>query len=833
MSQPAAVEESAPSNRWPAATTLDRPRGWRRAIFAWTALFAVLVARHADILWMPPYEDQAGGLWAEAEYLVDHHFDYLALRYDVQHYNEPGRGVRSYMVSVLPTLVAVVMRCAPTREMGFLVAHLATLASVAGIGYGVFLLLRSISAWTACLAVAAMLTTPLMEVQAEMLGMDVPTALCAVLTLVAFQRERYGLASLAGTLAFLCKPTGTLATAAVIGCLGLNALLGPAPVRGRARRGLLLNVAALMLQIGLFAWGDPLPELRSSIPWPKWLTLPYGLIWFPDAILVTAVAGAGAAWHWCRDCGGMGRRSGVWAAVKELVRNRCDEPVLLFCWLMISGMFVAMSRWIVIPRYYTAALPFVYLALTIAGAALFPRRRLLNGLLAAVTIINLANREGQFFPDMHRVAAEDFTGDAVLSVHSCAFQERSREYLVEQRSLLAIYGELQRQCASQPLLAPSPYAQLASHPRFGYVDRPLETHSADNFGAALDAFIRLQSEAREHGPSRQPVLWRAGISRVTLPPPAPGDRTIARGQPPDEIECYLKNVAALPADDAQLTAWYLDATWDDSFAARRAIERVQSLALLGLEGRALDEVQRALRTRPLAASVRDSELGLIDIRQRLALGQRLTHSARLFPGLAEHDARLAAVLASFDLLYTPVPPPAVQDLSTPDGRLMFAVLDEQSPLPADASAWDRALRRLTAHDFAAARALFEEVSRTSDEGRRADVAKIVLAVLDIWRGDVATAEQSLAQIAQPQFVPEREYLLAHIAWQRGDLDATVRLAAEAMSRESPALAALGGLAWARRRDHEAAQRFFLAAQRPGFGDPHISDLLVRLETLRQ
>lgn len=821
---------------------VGRPRisaaaAWPRTVIqtiAGTAiLFVALVLRHADVLWLPPYEDQAAGLWAEAEYLVDHNFDYRALRYDEAHFNSPGRGARSYMVSVLPTLTALVMKFAPSREACFFIAHLATLAWVAGLGSGVFVLLRPFSLWTAGLTAAALLTTPLMEVQAEMLGMDAPVALCAVLTLVCLLRERFVLAALTGSLAFLCKPTGSLATAAVIGCL-IARSLWEAPSRRRAMLGVAVNCGALLLQIALFLWGDPLPELRTSIPWPRWLTLPHGLIWFPDAIIVTALAGLATAWHCCRqgttapqDANSNRGFLPAWAA--RLFR----EPLLLFSWLMVAGMFVSMARWIVIPRYYTAALPFVYLTLSTSLASAAPQRRLLHGLLLAVTLVNLVNRDGRLFPDVHQTAAEDFATDALVSVHSCAFQERSREYLTEQRSLLAMMHTLERDHPGRPLLAPAPYSFLASRPRLGYVTRPLETHDAADFAATMSAFCRLQREAREQGQERQPVLLRANMSRVTLPEPTAVDRIIARGNPPDEIVCFMKNGDSLPTSDDDLQAWYLEATWNESWPARRAIERVNSLAQRGEEGRALAEVQSALHARPLSPRIRDGELGLLDIRQRIALGQRLTHAHRLFPGVARVDGRCAAILASLDLLATPIPAPAVQDLSTPDGRLMFAVLADQTPLAADAPPLERAIRSLAGHDFASAIARFEDVGRAAPSAPEADAGRIVVAVLQIWRGDLPAAQEALEKIAEPPRMPEREYMLAYIAWQRGNLDEAARRASALMG-EMPELSGLHkllGLALARRADGPSARRHFQACQQLGDGDWQVSDLMAATSKL--
>lgn len=768
------MSDSEPAMR-PLAADAREPRlpSWRRFGLTTGLLFCLLVARHADTLWLPPYEDQAVGLWAEAEFLLENDFDYFKLRYDEAHFNSPGHGARSYMVSVLPTIVAVLMKLAPSREISFFAAHLLTLAATALTGYGVFALLRSYSVWTAALTAAALLTTPLMEVQAEMLGMDMPVALCAVLTLGLLLRERYLLAAIAGTLAFLCKPTGSLATVAAICCLAMLCYAGPV-VRRRAGVGLLVNLAALALQIGLFIWGDPLPELRSAIPWPKSLRLPYGVVWFPDVAVVIVAAALLTALAAFRQWGALRQRApSALQTVRRLIESYGNRLPLVFSWLMIGGMFASMLRWIAMPRYFTAAMPFVYVALVTAWLTLPWRRSWLHVALAGLLAFNLANRAGQFFPEMRRLAGADLAADAVLSIHSCAFQERSREYLAEQRGLLALFAELERAHGQRPLLAPRPYSFLARLPRLGYVTKPLEVHEATDFGATLVTFCQLQRAARQEGVQREPALLAANLSRVALPAPTARDQIIARGTGPDEVLCYLKNTAELPANDDELQEWYWGATWATSWPARRTIDRLGSLAPYGQSRRVRTDVER---------SSPDSENQADD----------LAFATRQFPRLARSDARAAVQAVSVELLYPNPPSRALQG---------------ETPLDLHRSE----LRTATA-------AALQEVD--------ADAGCIALAVMHLQQGNLPAAEQALSQL-QDARAPEREYLRAYIAWQRGRVDETIEIASAALQRtpEMVGLHKLFGLASARQGNVAAARQAFLTCERLGYGDPQTWDLL--------
>lgn len=791
-----------------------------------TVLFACLAVRHADVLWLPPYEDQAIGLWAEADYLVEHNFDYRKLRYDEPHFNSPQRGARSYMVSVMPTLTALLMKYGPSREAGFFAAHLIALAWAAIVGWLVYAMLRERSRWIAALAAAATLTTPLLEVQAEMLGMDTPVAVCALLTALCVLRERYLLAAALGTLAFLVKPTGALATAVTLCCLALRSALLAGPARHRALVGLAVNAAALALQIAIFRWGDPLPELRTPIPWPRTLLFPLGLVWFPDVAAVTALALCLTVAWLVRQ-----RRDLASAATPlvDLLRRHAQEPLALFSWLMIAGMFASMARWIAVPRYFTTALPFVYLALITAGLAV-TSRRWLGALLTVVLIVNVANRSGRGYPEIRRVAAADLEADALISAHSCAFLERSREYLREQHSLLEIFRTLEAEHPRRPLLAPGPYSFLASRPRLGYVTRPLETYDAGDFAQTMQTFCRLEREARAGKPDRQPLLFGANMSRVTLPPYRDGDTLVAHGLSPD-IQCYFKSRDAVPADDAQLEAWYLDQTWQPRWTARRAIERTVALAQHGQTGRALNELQQALHTRPLAPHMRDGKLGLVDVRQRVALGQRLGQLERTFPGVARVDARLAAVLASYDLLRAPVPVPAVDELSTADGRLLFLftppfnAADPRGPGPL--MPLEQALFCLGSNQLDEALVRFDDLARGVDSTLQADGCRIVVAAVRLLRGEPDEAERTLQRLADPGQMPEREWMLALIAWQRGEAARAVELSQAALQThpQLTALHKIAALGLARQRQGAAAAEHLRQCETDSYGDVSLGELL--------
>ena len=87
------------------------------ALFA-VGLFAAYAATAAylGILSLPPYEDQAAGLWAEATYLIETDFDYQRLRTEEPQFVDGVGGRRSYLINLQPTLVALCLKAAEIQK---------------------------------------------------------------------------------------------------------------------------------------------------------------------------------------------------------------------------------------------------------------------------------------------------------------------------------------------------------------------------------------------------------------------------------------------------------------------------------------------------------------------------------------------------------------------------------------------------------------------------------------------------------------------------------------------------------------------------------------------
>jgi hypothetical protein len=81
---------SADSGRHAAA----RVSRWEFVVVFLIALVAISVARW-DVLHSPPWQDQATGLWTEADFLAETRFDFWRLRYQENHYFDQPSAARS------------------------------------------------------------------------------------------------------------------------------------------------------------------------------------------------------------------------------------------------------------------------------------------------------------------------------------------------------------------------------------------------------------------------------------------------------------------------------------------------------------------------------------------------------------------------------------------------------------------------------------------------------------------------------------------------------------------------------------------------------------------
>lgn len=541
-------KSSAPA---PARGLVDH---WRRLGSAWQwtlaglAVFAAITLWRLAIIASPPFFDCACLLFTEANFLVESGFDYRRLRYDEAWVNDGGPF--AYMISVLPTLIALVMQATSRPQTVFVVFHLFNFACAAIVVVAAYWLFsRRLPRPTSALLALVVLTTPIFCVQIDMHGMDLPMTAFAMLAIVAIVKDRFILAALAAAGAFFMKPTGALVGLSVLLYLGYCVTLGRAARDPRFLRrayvGIAVNFAALVAEYALYHWSGlsnrlvRTPEL-SSFTNDWWICA-------TDVYYISGVV-AGALGVLALFCvpsvvatvKAIGWRRAVAAALAWPAR----EPIFIPALVLYAGMLYSMAYYIPVrcPRYFTLTVPTLYLLVAVCFARWLARPWAAVA-LAALAVFNFANLDGRFFP-----AVEKFPR------HS---RERSREYLADHNSVIAAMRAIEQQSQGLPIITGHPFAYYLALPRLGYVAKPLHGYSINWF--TRPEFPNVTQLLTDR-PREALFVWvdnlYYAIGDATIRRPKPGDAIVYDDQQPSPLVVYRRRIPGATADE--LDRWYVD-----------------------------------------------------------------------------------------------------------------------------------------------------------------------------------------------------------------------------------------------------------------------------------
>jgi tetratricopeptide (TPR) repeat protein len=490
------------------------------------------------------------GMFLEANFLVDTSFDYQRLWYHEKQFSEGGSAV--YLISLLPTLYALLLHTFNDPRITFLVGHLLNLAWGALLLILLYRLLVSRAgprgAALACLAVA---TTPLFNVQLDLLGMDLPMATAGLACLSLLLQQRYYLAALAAALAFLIKVSGGLLAAVGVAWL-MAQILADLNASPRVQRHRFLGLGCFWLllagEIVILTWKNQLPLGQREYWEPDlgngWDSLLMVRLWCPDVVILFLVAilltGVALLIQLAIT---RPRTLGQWQAlVRQLVGG---ESASLYAWLILIGTTGILSVIYTIPRYLTLPLPFLYLVLT----ELLWRRAALRTpvalLYSAIILFNLTNLHGRWYPE---IAAEGRTG---------ALLERSREYLADHHDNIATVHAILALSEPPPVVAGNPFAQFLSLPRLGYVPSPVAGYALNSFSSpTMRPLIELFHELPTQVVYVRLLNRFNEVAAGTIPEPAADDTILFDSPHPSPLQAFVARVPDSLADVSQQAAWY-------------------------------------------------------------------------------------------------------------------------------------------------------------------------------------------------------------------------------------------------------------------------------------
>ncbi|MBX7166930.1 MAG: hypothetical protein K1X74_11420 [Pirellulales bacterium] len=513
--------------------------GRRRFIATTLLCFVAWCVARSEVILLPPTLDQARGVWFEGVYLAHTNFDYHRLLTE-----EPGpdtEAAKNYIVSIVPTLIAIVLKASHSVRFTIATFHLLNFLLAAAIVACVYCQLQPhLGSLAAGFTAAALATNPVFCVQSELIGMDLPVAACGVAAAALLARERYVATALVATLAFGIKSIGAIVSFAAI-CQVFVLLLGPrylprifpAPsdpqdVR-RRKRGLVVLGLALMGQLLASALGGsfsvldlPSFAMQPAAYWEAHRFFRFDATTYlcPDLLVVFAVAalaGLMGVTAQCRTTAAPGPRP------PHAVRN-----VVLFAWLVVLlvGMLTAWAAFYV--RYWTLGIPFLFLVAAFGLFGLLGRQRgraIVAGAFAVMCAFNVLNWNGGLLPTLEpRVGARYAYWPAVL--------ERSHEYLINHRRILAAYQGL-AQHRDRYIVSNYPFGLFLALPDFGYVDHPFHGYDIGLNTKLFAHFSGQDLDAAVHGPGRPPLFfWGADHAWRPEVPLEAGDQLIAGAASP-------------------------------------------------------------------------------------------------------------------------------------------------------------------------------------------------------------------------------------------------------------------------------------------------------------
>jgi len=774
-------------DRWQQAA--DR-RPWLSVSVSFLLIVAALTLWRWSILDSPPYWDSAMGLCLEANYLADTDFDYHHLFTTEKRFNEGGSAI--YLISVLPTVMALLMTRLPTPAAAFVAYRLLSFAATAVLLLFVCAILKPrtgrLGAWLVCLA---LVTTPSFAAQIDLIGMDLPIATWGVACAWLLLRRNYVAVAGLSLLAFFTKLTGGLLALAAIPLIILLLSYSWWRHDRRAERacwiGLSANLLVVCAQIvvvtAVMNLNQSAAETYKIDPSQGMQSLEVYAQLVPDLavmLIVTLVAWLVVSIRRFRSRAAESNATESWNRVLDgLAAVTLDQPLAIYGWTIIFGMLAGLLLTYVIPRYLTLPLPFL---LMILGTLLFSRQKSRPLAAAAMVLLigfNVLNLDGRFLPRFPDAHPTDWRTGALL--------ERSREYLKDHRQNLEAVRRLVRRCGETRIVAPPPFAHLLSLPRLGYVDKPLRGYSLHTY--TNKHFVPIE-RLRDDPPSDLTFIFVMnrfyGLvlldKRVSLPPPTPRDRFIytapplAKGRPQPGLMIYQKS-DALRLTGIAKKRFYLDSLWptgDELHEAKQLLAqknydeatelyarilaknpcqleaRFQLASLLAMGGRlpeARQQYETFLDQQPTVATAhRNLAQILTELGDQVGAERHLRAALRLEPSLVDARGELGVVLFRQHKFEA-----ALEELE----RAVRSGGDERQ----FGFFAGLALRAL-GHDRQAA-ARWRKVIASSG-GHAASYFELAQLESDAGRFDEAIADYQRASEANPQWIDP----LNHLAWLR-------------------------------------------------------------------
>lgn len=431
--------------------------------WAWVgAIFLLFIAIHRwDVVDSPPYTEQAAGHWGEADWLIEHHFNYHDLRVRSLQFEEGGP--RAYWCSILPTVMALGMEmgASPRTFIAVYRILLVWLPAAIILVFAFEIVRERAGAWIGVGVAACLYVNTIFSVQVEMVGMDMVMTATAMFWWFAMHRKRFWLAALLGVVPFFLKPSAFVVPLGGAAYHGISAALSLYPRRNpRALPDAVLS----LVNLGVFALQIYLLVLGGNLHGRVMLFSGFDL-WMrssPDLLVITAVTLlATIVWLATLLRPAMAKRpvlSNFVATADDVMHN---HPLIFSGWFVVLLNLAAATTTYYESRHILLVVPFVFALFGRMAGELEWSRPPVVACLLGYFAFSCANAYGEYYPRLEPPATR---GWGVL--------ERSLEYRADHLSNIAASRFLDQNVRGEPMLVADQFLYFLKFPRFGYVRHP-------------------------------------------------------------------------------------------------------------------------------------------------------------------------------------------------------------------------------------------------------------------------------------------------------------------------------------------------------------------------
>jgi hypothetical protein len=428
------------------------------AVFYIALLFLCYEAIH-----FPPYWDSVLGLFAEATWLADHDFDYMALAYG--QYGYVAGGPRVYFFSIYPSLQALLMIGFDNASRFLLFNHLLTLGYAAATLSAFYYLLRvRVGSALALLGAIALMVHPLFRAQAEAINMEMPLLAATSIGILLTIRGRHLWGAVFAIAAMAVKPFGIIGVVALL----IYHLVDREQGRRRNRAALsLLGLSILSAPAQLWLRSTFLEDSSDTLFVLFRGSLKAVIVDLVDFLILFVIGvvfcGIYIYGYLQKDtAGGFLTRFGDTLGFRGHGDRRADLIIILF-FVSFGAFFIHIVN--ILPRYLLYCLPvLLYMAIVVLSG--ITNRRWLRGVVvSAIICLSLFNQNGLFYP--------------AIQANNGFMLERSLEYRNDLKLNNALISYLERNHRDEKIVTSWPLAQMLTMPRLGYVTKPLNVLTSD------------------------------------------------------------------------------------------------------------------------------------------------------------------------------------------------------------------------------------------------------------------------------------------------------------------------------------------------------------------